>query len=40
MSIIKPKDAFNDLFTNIVQKLASQVLSSSKAFETYINKLK
>ena len=39
MLIINPKDAFNDLFTNIAQKLASQILNSSKAFETYINKL-
>ena len=30
-------DAFNDFFTNIGQKLASQI-KSSKTFETYINK--
>ena len=37
----KPKTAgaFNDSFTNIGQKLASQVPKSSKTFETYINKL-
>ena len=35
----KPKiaDAFNDFFTNIGQKLASQIPKSSKTFETYIN---
>ena len=32
-------DAFNDFFTNIVQKLASQIPKSSKTFETYINKV-
>ena len=32
-------DAFNDFFTNIGQKLASQILKSSKTFETYINKV-
>ena len=31
--------AFNDLFTNIGQKLASQIPKSSKTFETYINKV-
>ena len=31
-------DAFNDFFTNIGQKLASQIPKSSKTFETYINK--
>ena len=37
----KPKiaDVFNDLFTNIGQKLASQIPKSSKIFETYINKV-
>ena len=28
-------DAFNDFFTNIGQKLASQIPKSSKIFETY-----
>ena len=32
-------DAFNDFFTNFGQKLASQIPRSSKAFETYINKV-
>ena len=32
-------DAFNDLFTNIGQKLASQIPKSFKTFETYINKV-
>ena len=32
-------DAFNDFFTNIGQKLASQIPKSSKTFETYINKV-
>ena len=32
-------DAFNDFFTNIGQKLASQIPKSSKIFETYINKV-
>ena len=31
--------AFNDFFTNIGQKLASQIPKSSKTFETYINKV-
>ena len=31
-------DAFN-FFTNIGQKLASQIPKSSKTFETYINKV-
>ena len=37
----KPKiaDAFNDFFTNIGQKMASQIPKSSKTFETYINKV-
>ena len=37
----KPKiaDAFNDFFTNIGQKLASQIPRSCKTFETYINKV-
>ena len=37
----KPKiaDTFNDFFTNIGQKLAGQIPKSSKAFETYINKV-
>ena len=37
----KPKiaDAFNDFFTNIGQRLASQILKSSKTFETCINKV-
>ena len=37
----KPKiaHAFNDFFTNVGQKLASQIPKSSKAFETYINKV-
>ena len=36
----KPKiaDAFNDVNTNIGQKLASQVQKLSKTFEPYINK--
>ena len=37
---INPKDAFNGLFTNIVQKLPSQIPKSSKAFETYFNIIK
>ena len=32
-------DAFNDFFTNIGQKLASQIPKLSKTFETYINKV-
>ena len=34
----KPKmaDVFNDFFTNIRQKLVSQIPESSKMFETYI----
>ena len=32
-------DAFNDFFTNIGQKLASQIPKLSNAFETYINKV-
>ena len=32
-------DAFNDFFTNIGQKLASQIPKSTKTFETYINKV-
>ena len=32
-------DAFNNFFTNIGQKLASQIPKSSKTFETYINKV-
>ena len=32
-------DAFNDFFTNIGQKLASQIPESSKTFKTYINKV-
>ena len=32
-------DASNDFFTNIGQKLASQIPKSSKIFETYINKV-
>ena len=37
----KPKiaDAFNDFFTNIGQRLASQIPKSSKTFETCINKV-
>ena len=37
----KPKiaDAFNDFFTNIGQKMASQIPKSSKTFETYINEM-
>ena len=31
--------AFNDFFTNICQKLASQIPKSSKTFETYMNKV-
>ena len=31
--------SFNHFFTNIGQKLASQIPKSSKAFETYINKV-
>ena len=30
-------DAFNDFFTNVGQKLASQIPKSSKTFETQIN---
>ena len=32
-------DAFNDFFTNIGQKLASQIPKLSKTFEKYINKV-
>ena len=32
-------DAFNDFFTNIGQKLASQISKSSKTFEAYISKV-
>ena len=32
-------DTLNDLFTNIGQKLVSQIPKSSKTFETYINKV-
>ena len=32
-------DAFNDFFTNIGQTLASQIIKSSKTFETCINKV-
>ena len=32
-------NAFNDFFTNIGQKLASQIPKSSKIHETYINKM-
>ena len=32
-------NAFNDLFTNIGQKLASQIPNSSKTFETYGTKV-
>ena len=32
-------DAFNNFFTNIGQKLFSQILRSSKTFETCINKV-
>ena len=39
MFIINPKDAFNDLFTNIDQKLSGQIPKPSKAFEAYVNKL-
>ena len=28
-------DAFNDFFTNVVQKLASQISESCKTFEAY-----
>ena len=37
----KPKiaDAFNNFFTNIGQKMASQIPKSSKTFEIYINKV-
>ena len=37
----KPKiaDAFSDFFTNIGQKMASQIPKSSKTFETYINEM-
>ena len=37
----KPKiaDAFNDFFTNIGQRLDSQIPKSSKTFETCINKV-
>ena len=31
-------NTFNDFFTNIGQRLASQIPKSSKRFETYINK--
>ena len=36
---LKIADAFNNFFTNIGQKLASQIPKSSKTFETYINKV-
>ena len=32
-------DAFNDFFTNIGQKLASEIPKSSKTFQTYVNKV-
>ena len=32
-------DAFNDFFTNIGQRLASQISKSSKTFESYMNKV-
>ena len=32
-------NAFNDFFTDIGQKLASQITKSSKTFKTYINKV-
>ena len=32
-------DAFHDFFTNIGQKLASQITESSEIFKTYINKM-
>ena len=32
-------NALNDFFRNIGQNLASQIPESSKAFETYINKM-
>ena len=35
----KRANAFNDFFTNIGQKEASQIPKSSKTFETYINKV-
>ena len=35
----KIADAFNDFFTNIGQKLASQIPKSSKTFEIYLNKV-
>ena len=42
MFIIKPEtaDALNDFFTNIGQKLASEIPKSSKTFETYVNEVK
>ena len=36
---LKIADAFNNFFTNIGQKLASQIPKSSKTFETYIKKV-
>ena len=38
-NIPETADAFNDFFTNIDQKPASQIPKSSKLFETYINKV-
>ena len=35
----KIADAFNDFFTNVGQKLVSQIPKSSETFETYINKV-
>ena len=32
-------DTFNDFFTSIVQKMASQVPKLSRTFETYINRV-
>ena len=32
-------DTFNDFFTNIGQKLASEIPKSSKTFQTYVNKV-
>ena len=35
----KIADAFNHFFTNVGQKLVSQIPKSSETFETYINKV-
>ena len=35
----KIADAFSDFFTNVGQKLVSQIPKSSETFETYVNKV-